>query len=338
MFKNNRYGWLAILIGSALLSGCAAYPSVFTPQSTNSQEIYRLILIIFSIAAGVFVIVEGALIYAAVRFSRGKQAGLPKQVEGNNKLEIAWTMAPAIVLAFVFVISLPTLRSLTTQPAVVAGVTGKTVLKVHVVAHQWWWEFDYPDLKIVTANELYVPVNTVVSLDLESVDVIHSFWIPPLGGKIDVIPGQVNHTWFQVTQAGGYVGQCSEFCGIDHAFMRFEVVAESQDEFTSWTRLMQAQALVMSGEGAQGEQVFLAGTCSACHTIDGTSAQGKMGPNLTHFASRMKFAGWTVDNTPENLAKWLANPQDVQPGTLMPNLHLSQDQIQQLVVYLESLK
>ncbi len=338
MRKSSRYGWLVILLGSALLAGCSAIPSVFTPMSPTSQQIYRLIWIIFSIAAVVFLVVEGILLYAAWRFSRKSSEAFPKQVEGNQKLEIAWTMAPAVVLAAVFIISLPTLRYLTTQPASDPGPGGKTALRVHVIAHQWWWEFQYPDLKIVTANELYVPVGTVVNIDLESKDVIHSFWIPPLGGKIDVIPGQVNHTWFQVTQAGAYVGQCSEFCGIDHAFMRFEVVAEPQDQFDSWTRLMQASAAVMTGEAAQGEQVFLAGACSACHTVSGTAAQGKVGPDLTHFASRTKFAGWTEDNTPENLAKWLADPQSVQPGTLMPNLHLPPDQIQLLVTYLESLK
>ncbi len=185
---------------------------------------------------------------------------------------------------------------------------------------------------------MHVPVGGTVTIDLESVDVIHSFWVPQLAGKTDVIPGKVNHTWFQAGQPGTFHGQCAEFCGIEHANMRFEVVAESPEAFQAWAAQQQAAPAAKSGDAAQGEQVFLNGTCIGCHTVNGTKAQGKVGPNLTHFATRKVFAGATMENTADNVSRWLADPQAVKPGTLMPNLHLPSDQIAALVAYLESLK
>jgi cytochrome c oxidase subunit 2 len=263
---------------------------------------------------------------------------LPAQVAGSHPLEIAWTLAPAVVLAVVLVISLQTLRTVGYQPSDPAGSRPPgPSLHVTVVGHQWWWEFDYPNLGIVTANEMHVPVGTVVDLDVESADVIHSYWTPQLGGKIDAIPGTVNHTWFEATQTGTYHGQCAEFCGVEHAGMQLNVIVESSDQFQAWVQGQQAPVAAMTGEAARGEQIFLNGACIGCHTINGTQAQGKVGPNLTHFAIRQYFAGETVLNTPGNMARWLANPQDVKPGNLMPDLHLSQDQINALVAFIENL-
>jgi cytochrome c oxidase subunit 2 len=324
---------------AGLLAGCAGTPTALSPASSNATLIYNLILIVFGIAAVVFVVVEGMLIYSVVRFSRRPAGEQPSQVEGNRWLEIAWTLAPAIVLAIVFVISARTLWLLSYRPTLTPGTSSDPqALHVHVVGHQWWWEFDYTNLKIVTANELHVPVGTVVDLDMESVDVVHSFWVPQLGGKMDVIPGHVNQTWFQVMQPGTFHGQCAEFCGVEHADMRFDVVAESPDQFQAWVKQQQSPLPPMTGNAAQGEQVFMSGACVGCHTIDGTKAQGKVGPNLTHFATRRIFAGGVLDNTPDNLATWLADPQKVKPGNVMPNLHLSTQQIDALVAYLESTK
>jgi cytochrome c oxidase subunit 2 len=324
---------------AGLLSGCAGAPTALSPASSNATLIYNLILVIFGIAAVVFVVVEGVLIYSVVRFSRRPADEQPSQVEGNRRLEIAWTVAPAIVLAIVFVVSARTLWLLSYRPTLTPGTSSDPqALHVHVVGHQWWWEFDYPDLKIVTASELHVPVGAVVDLSLTSVDVIHSFWVPQLGGKMDVIPGHDNQTWFQATQPGTYHGQCAEFCGVEHADMRFDVVVESPDQFQAWVKQQQSPLPPMAGDAAQGEQIFLNGACVGCHTIDGTKAQGKIGPNLTHFATRQIFAGGVLKNTPDNLATWLADPQKVKPGNLMPNLHLSTQQIDALVAYLESTK
>jgi cytochrome c oxidase subunit 2 len=326
---------LALLV-TMWLTGCSMQnaPSALMPASSNARLISNLTMTIFAIAAIVFVVVEGMLIYSAVHFSR--QAGPPSQTEGNTRLEIAWTLAPAIVLAIVFVISLPTLRAVAYQPNLIGS--DDPPVHVRVVGHQWWWEIDYPDLHIVTASEMHVPVNTVIDVDVESVDVIHSYWVPQLGGKIDVLPGHVNHTWFQASQAGTYHGQCAEFCGVEHGNMRLDVIAETPEQFDAWVKQQQAPVPVMTGAAAQGEQVFMNGACVGCHTIDGTKAQGKVGPNLTHFASRSVLAGAVLDNTPEIVARWLADPQKIKPGSLMPNLHLPQDQIDELVVFVESLK
>lgn len=342
-----RIMWFALAILSlGSLAGCAGSPSPLSPASTNAGVIADLTTVVFWIAVIVFVVVEGMLLISVVRFSRNRGPGEPDQIEGNTKFEIAWTAAPAVVLLIVFFISLQALFPLRSSPAAQTNpgsISGAPFnqgdnLHIRVVGHQWWWEFDYPDYKIVTADELHVPVGTVVTADLESVDVIHSFWVPQLGGKTDVIPGHNNQTWFQPTQTGTFHGQCAEFCGIEHADMRFEVVVETATDFQAWLKTQQAPAAVMSGTAAQGEQTFMTGACIGCHTVDGTKAQGKVGPNLTHFATRGYFAGAILTNNPANVARWLADPQAVKPGAVMPNLHLSQDQITLLVQYLESLK
>ena len=320
------------------MAGCASSPSWFQPASTNAALIANLGTAIFAIAIGVFVVVETLLVISVVRFSR-KRDGEPKQIEGNTRFEIAWTAAPAIVLAVVFVLSVQTLTQVAYSPSSAGGTNpSPNALHVRVIGHQWWWEFQYPDLNIVTAGELHVPVNTVVNFDLESVDVIHSFWIPQLAGKTDVIPGHVNHTWFQANTVGQFHGQCAEFCGMEHALMRMEAIVQTSDQFQIWVKQQQAPMAAMTGDAAKGQQVFLGSACIACHTIDGTPAQGKVGPNLTHFASRSTFAGATFDITPLSLDNWLANPPAVKPGTQMPNLNLSKADIDSLVAFLTSLK
>jgi cytochrome c oxidase subunit 2 len=327
------------LLSMLALAGCAGSPTWFEPASPNAALITDLGTAIFAIAIGVFVVVESLLIISVVRFSRKRQ-GEPAQIEGNTRFEIAWTAAPAIVLAVVFFLSLQTLTQIAYAPASSAGASNAPAggLHVRVIGHQWWWEFQYPDLNIITANELHVPVNTVVNFDIESTDVIHSFWVPQLAGKTDAIPGHVNHTWFQASQLGTFHGQCAEFCGTEHALMRLEAVVETADRFQAWVKQQQAPVAVMSGDAARGEQLFLNGACIGCHTVNGTKAVGKVGPNLTHLASRKLFAGAVFDNNADNLSKWLANPPAMKPGTSMPNLNLSQTDIDALVAYLTSLK
>lgn len=333
-FKHPQSAKLAAgLLIVLITAGCAASPSTFAPASMNARLINNLTLVIFSIAAVVFVVVEGLLIFAAVRFRGKNRPGYPEQVEGNQRIEIAWTIFPAVVLLIVFFISLRTLGVLGYRPA-----QATDPIHVKVVGHRWWWEFDYPDLKITTANQLVIPVDTPVFLDVESVDVIHSYWVPQLGGKIDAIPGHTNTTWVQADQTGIYHGQCSEYCGTQHGGMLFDAVVVSANDFQVWVQNQQAPLPALTGQAALGEQVFLKGPCVGCHTIDGTAAQGKVGPNLTHFASRSIFAGGVADNTPPELDKWLANPGGIKPGTLMPNLNLTQTQIDELVAFLENLR
>lgn len=333
---------LASILLGILLAGCVGAPSSLAPASPNARVISHLMWTIFGIAAFVFVVVEGLLLYAALRFRHKggndiKQERLPDQIEGNTRLETSWTLAPAVVLAILFVISTIALYSVVSLPDPAAAGNAPTV-HVQVIGHQWWWEFRYPDLGIVTANEYHVPVNSVVRLTVESADVIHSYWAPQLGGKIDVIPGHINQTWFKVTEANTYSGQCAEYCGAEHAEMRFTVVAESPEQFQAWVKAQQASPAAMAGEAAAGEQLFMKSACIGCHTINGTNARGQVGPNLTHLASRKNIAGGVLENTPQNLAAWIANPPGVKPGVKMPNLGLTPDQINTIVAYLESLK
>ncbi len=338
----------ALALAAALaLAGCAGSPSPLMPASANATTIYELTVVVFLIAAIVFVVVEGLLLWSVIRFSRRKISGEPEQIEGNVKFEIAWTAAPAIVLLIVFVASLQAMLPLTSTPstAKTAGslasapsVAPGGSLHIRAIGHQWWWEFDYPDYKVVTANELHIPVNTAIAADIEAIDVIHSFWVPQLGGKTDAIPGHTNHTWFQANEVGTFHGQCAEFCGIEHANMRFTVVVEPADKFQAWIEQQQAPVAAKSGDAAKGEQVFMTGPCIGCHTVDGTKAQGKIGPNLTHFASRSVFAGATQTNNTENLRRWLTDPQQVKPGNLMKIAPLTPEQIDALIPYLQSLK
>jgi cytochrome c oxidase subunit 2 len=335
---------LATILTGLILAGCAGSPSTLIPASTNARVITNLMWFFFGIAALTFIIVEGLLLYAALRFRRKghvdlHEEGLPDQTEGNRGLEIAWTIAPAIVLVVIFTISIVALRAVLSQPDTSSNISGdSSAINVRVIGHQWWWEFQYPDLNIVTANEYNVPVNTVVNLTVESADVIHSYWAPQLGGKIDVIPGRSNHTWFKVTETGTYLGECAEYCGTEHAKMHFKVEAETPEQFQSWVKQQQSPSVEMTGDAAKGEQIFMTLPCGTCHKVRGTKANGVMGPDLTHFASRRSFAGSVLEMTPQNLSDWLANPDHMKPGTKMPNLGLTPDKISALVSYLENLK
>jgi len=335
---------LATILTFCVLAGCAGSPSTLLPASTNARVITNLMWFFFGIATFTFVIVEGLLIYAALKYRQKgtpdlRKEGLPEQNEGNRSLEIAWTVAPAVVLAFIFIISVVALRAVVSQPDLTLNIAGDpSAINVRVIGHQWWWEFQYPDLKIVTANEYHVPVNTVVNLTVESGDVIHSYWAPQLGGKIDVIPGHPNHTWFNVTETGLFIGECAEYCGTQHAKMRFKVEAETAEQFQAWVKQQQSPPVEMTGDAAKGEQVFMSGACGTCHAVQDTKAKGVIGPNLTHFASRRTFAGSILDISPQNLSAWLANPENLKPGTKMPNLGLTPEKISALVSYLENLK
>ena len=309
----------------------AAPPSPLDPASAEARDIATLYWLTFWIAMATFLLVEGLLLYAVIRFRQRDPAVIPAKIHGSTPLEIAWTAAPAIVLLIIFVLMVRTMRA-TAEPPTEA-------MQVKVIAHQWWWEFQYPELGVVTANELRVPVGEPVMVELSSDNVIHSFWIPQLAGKTDVIPGQTNTMWFQADRMGVFRGQCAELCGVQHAHMNFTVIAQPADEFNQWTEWQQTPAVAVSGETTAGEEVFMTtGACFTCHTINETAAAGTIGPNLTHFGSRQTIAGGTLENTPENLARWLADPQAVKPGNKMVIGKLSQDQIDALVQYLTILK
>lgn len=323
---------LVVLVTLAfLLASCAGSPSLLNPASFQASSIAGLFWSLFGIAAVIFIVTEALLVIALIRFRDRPGRHEPAQVHGNIRMEIAWTLAPAIILAGVFVGTVSTMDEVTRQqPNSVA---------VKVIGHQWWWEIQYPTMAITTATDLHVPVGQPVQVELVSTDVIHSFWVPELAGKTDVIPGHTNWLRFAADRPGAYRGQCAEYCGEQHANMGIEVIAEPRDHFDDWARRTSAPAAIPeAGPAARGAQALLGGICIACHTINGTPAQGKVGPNLTHFGSRRSIAALTIENTPENLKKWLSDTQAVKPGNMMRMPKLAPETIEDLVAYLESLK
>ncbi len=308
-------------------------PSIFRPASGETAQIDALFTFILTIAGIIFVLVEGMLLLAVLRF-RNRKAETAMQFHGNTKLEVAWTMAPAVILAVLLGFTLRTMGQ-------VKAVTPGDALHVKAIGHQWWWEFRYPDLNIVTANEMVVPVNTVVEVAIESVDVEHGFWVPELFGKVDAVPGYTTRARFTPTEvrADYFGGQCTQFCGVQHAQMRFAVVVRTAQDFQAWAAHMQSPpGGDQTGDAATGRDLLLKSQCIGCHTIEGTAAAGQVGPNLSHIGGRGFIAGGVLANTPENLKAWISNPQAIKPGTLMPNLGLAEDQVNSLVAYLETLK
>lgn len=281
----------------------------------------------------VFVIVEGALIYAVFKFRDRGGDEMPKPVHGHTLMEIGWTLAPAVIL---IMIAVPTIRSIWILDL---PSPDPDALQVEVIGHQWWWEFRYPEQNIVTANEMHVPVGRTVNVSLESADVIHSFWFPRAAGKRDVVPGHRNDLWFKMDSAGTYPGACAEFCGESHALMKMEMVAEPAQDFDAWVqRMQQPAAEPTTALAQQGRDLFMSSACIACHRIEGTTAQGIVGPDLTHVGSRNRIAAGILENTPDEMARWLRSPDAVKPGVLMPNQNLTEEQIEQLVAYLSSLR
>jgi cytochrome c oxidase subunit II len=338
------------------------------PAGPYAQRIDRLFEPVFWLAVvPIFVLVEGALIWLSIRYRhrKGRPAGVPPQIHGNTRLEVAWTILPAVILAGVAVPTIATIWDLASKPPVAERLT------VDVLGHQWWWEFRYPDQKVDTANVMHIPVGRAVYVRLCSAGsgyggpapnecqsdlpvpstlggaVIHSFWVPALAGKQDVVPQRTNTLVLQADRPGTYSGQCAEFCGLSHAYMRFKVVAQSPSDFDQWVRDQLAEAAQPTGLAAQGAGIF-AQTCTRCHTINGLKdAQGNdvpgaiEAPNLTHLMSRDCFAGCIFDVNTQNLLKWVTDAPARKPGSLMPSgikdLGLTPDQVRAVVAYLETL-
>lgn len=334
----------AIFLFGALLS-IACQETSSTPQSTfgtqgdHAREVQDLFIPVIWLAVAVFVLVEGLLIFALFRFRAKAGQAKPAQVHGNTKLELVWTIIPVLLLAGIAVPTLSKIHKFA-QPADPGALT------IKVTAHQWWWEFEYPDEKIVTANEMHIPVGRQVNVVLESADVIHSFWVPQLAGKQDIIPTHTNHRVFTALETGTYMGQCAEFCGASHANMRFRVMAQAPADYDAWVQAQQSPAPEPTTDLAkQGKELFSKSACLGCHTVEGIpAARGRVGPNLSHIGSRETIAAGMLDNTPAEMAKWLKDPPAVKPnmgtkpGYAMPNLNLTDEQINVLVAYLESLK
>jgi cytochrome c oxidase subunit II len=324
--------WIPILV--LALAGCGGpFPqTTLAPKSDLGFAIDHLFTGIFAWAVVVFVIVEGLLLFALIRFRARPGAPMPKATHGHTVLEVAWTLAPALILVMVAV---PTIRTIfKTQAPAPAGA-----LRVQVIGHQWWWEYKYPDLGVVTANELHVPVGKTIALELTSADVIHSFWAPAVAAKRDVVPGHVNHIVFTPDSIGTYLGQCAEFCGDSHANMRLRVMVEGDSAFQAWVTTQKAPPVEPAPNtlAATGKATFQHGACIACHTIQGVS-QGLIGPNLTHLATRTTIAGATFPEDSLDLALWVNHAPQRKPGSVMMDMNLKPADLQAIVAYLMSLK
>lgn len=312
--------------------------SIFRPLAQPAQEIKETSLLVLSVCGVIFLVVAGLLVYALVRFRHraGDEASEPPQVYGSNQIELAWTVLPLLI---VFVLILVTSRTIADiqNRKMPAGAVQATI-----VGHQWWWEIRYPDLGIVTANELHVPASVAGTsrptfLKLRSADVAHSFWVPQLAGKTDLIPNRENVMWIEPRTPGTYLGNCAEYCGTQHARMLLRVIVQTPDEFAQWAKQQQQPALSET-TATEGRKVFFANSCVNCHTINGTSAQGKFGPDLTHLMNRQTLAAGVVTNTPDKLRQWIRDPQTIKIGCLMPNMQLTDAQVDQIVAYLQTLK
>ena len=325
----------AFFVAGLTLAACdmvTVPATTLAPKSDFGRVSYDIFLSIFWWDAGIFLVVSAVLVGIIFRFRERDPQTLPPQVRGNARLELAWTVAPVVVLTL---IAFPTVRAVFRTQA----TPPRAALGVRVTGHQWWWEFEYPELGIRTATELHLPVGRPVRLELRSPDVIHSFWIPQLGGKRDTPPGKVNRIVLTPTTPGRYYGQCAEFCGASHANMRMLAVVEAPAEFDAWVARQRAPVATPAdgSPAAAGLRAFTTGACVGCHTITGVSA-GVVGPDLTHVGSRTTIAGGMLPNTPGTLTAWLADPPGVKPGSIMPDLHLSVADVRALTEYLATLK
>ena len=331
-FKNLKF------IPLIFLSACIENAPLdsLSPEGPYARSIDELFWITFWIAVGVFVIVQGALLLSVFVFKEKPESPEPKQIHGNTKLEILWTVIPVLILAAIAVPTVQTIFDLAREP--------EDALKIEVIGHQWWFEYKYPDYGITTANVLVIPADKPVRLEMWSNDVLHNYWVPKLNGKRYLVPGQTTYLNLHADSPDEFWAQCGEYCGLSHSKMRGRVLSLSQKDFDNWVANEQKNATAFSSEdlslAAEGQQVYLNAGCTQCHVINGVwDVQGdRIAPNLTHFAVRNVFAGAALENNRENLTRWLANPAEVKPGTFMPNLELTESEINALIAYLETLK
>ena len=317
------------------------FGNILDPASLDVQQIANLWWFLFALMVVVFVGVTTTLFYVIYQFRArpGNDQGRP--IWGNTRLEVVWTAVPALLLTVVFLISLVVIGAIdapaySAHPA--AQETGESV-RVQAIGHLWWWEFRLPDLGVDSVNELHVPVNRRIELELISENVIHSYWVPQLHPKRDVIPGQVNTLSYFPTSTGVFAGVCAQFCGVQHAWMLFRVFVDTEEDFQAWVRAQGSEASPPDSPLAQrGMEIFLSTTCQSCHVIRGVGGQPGVGPELTHMGSRSIIGAGVLENTPEHMARWLRDPQAVKPGNLMPNSRLTEEEVQALTAYMESLK
>jgi cytochrome c oxidase subunit 2 len=300
------------------------------PQSPQTHAIFNLWIVTTIVLGAIFVIVVGIIVYSLMRFRWREGEPDPEQVPGNRRVEIIWTVIPVLIVIFLFALTARTMSFVDPEPPAEPELI--------VIGHQWWWEARYPKSGVITANEIHIPTGRPIAVLLDSADVLHEFWVAELTRKISNVPGHPNHVWLQANRPGVYLGVCSEFCGTQHAWMRFTVVAQEPAEFAAWEQSQLVAAATPTGEAAKGLALFLKMSCVNCHAIHGAGPDARVGPDLTHFASRKQFGSGIADNTPENLRSWLLNPQNVKPGVKMPDFKFTDEQVSELVAYFETLK
>jgi cytochrome c oxidase subunit II len=311
---------------------------LFSPVSSPAQSIFELSVLVVAVALAIFVVVFSLLAYAVLRFRhRGPDDGRePPQVYGSTQIELAWTIIPVIIVIVLFLSSARVIAAVQ-HPAMAVDA-----VEVTVIGHQFWWEYRYPGLNVVTANELHVPVSDPARprptlLTLLSADTDHSFWVPRLAGKTDLIPNFPNTTWIDPHQTGLYEGQCAQYCGTQHAKMLLRVYVDSGEDFDRWVR-DQARPASPGAAVSRGRRIFESTACINCHTVAGTAANGRFGPDLTHLMSRETIASGAAPNTRENLRRWIENPDAIKPGSLMPAMQLERQDLDELTNYLLTLR
>jgi cytochrome c oxidase subunit 2 len=299
-------------------------------------------MLVLGVTLVIFLVVAGLLLYALIRFrSRPEDSDRePAQIYGSNQIEVSWTVIPILIVVTLF---LATTRVILGTQAIPKP---DSAINITVIGHQFWWEYRYPQLGVVTANELHIPISdsahpTPTYLTMSSADVSHSFWVPRLAGKTDVIPNKINTMWIDPAQPGLYLGQCAQYCGTQHAKMLLRVYAQTPADFAAWVD-QQRQPAVQDFEGnaiaAEGEAVFMRNACINCHAVSGTVATGRFGPDLTHLASRDTIASGAIQNNAGNLRKWIDDPNSMKPGALMPAMHLNDHDLDVITAYLTQLR
>src|SRR5260221_2325141 len=329
---------LAATLCTAATPGDNPIPNIFDPQSTPADSLFHLSMFVLVICGLIFVVVATLLVYAVVKFRAraDDSAHEPPQVYGSTQIELAWTVIPILI---VVVLVLATTRVI---HAVQDAKKPPNVVEVIAIGHQFWWEFRYPALGVVTANELHIPVSDPANpsptfLKLLSADTDHSFWVPQLAGKTDLIPNRVNEMWMDPHRTGIFLGQCAQYCGTQHAKMLLQVSVDSPEDFRNWANAQKLPAKQDDSVSA-GRKVFETTACINCHAVAGTAATGRFGPDLTHMMSRRTIAAGAAENTPENLGMWIQDPDMIKPGSLMPAMKLSDADLDALVRYLETLQ
>jgi cytochrome c oxidase subunit II len=333
---------VVLICGAGVAFADTAQPwsptNIFAPASTPAKSIFGLSLFVLAVTGAIFLVVFALLLYSVVKFRKRRydDGREPPQVYGSNQVELAWTIIPILIVVALFMATARVIAVVQKMPP------PSNAIAVTAIGHQFWWEYRYPDLGVVTANELHVPLSdpvhpTPTFIKLLSADTDHSFWVPRLAGKTDLIPNHPNSMWIDPQQTGVYLGQCAQYCGTQHAKMLLRVYVQSKDEFDRWIQ-QQRQPVFVNDAVSQGQRIFETTACINCHTVSGTVANGRFGPDLTHLMSRDTIAAGAAPNTPENLRLWIRNPNAIKPGSLMPAMQLNEQELNALAAYLETLQ